>query len=81
MIVRALRAVGSEYHFEIEGKWGVKKWFRVPEGVFSDLEKIRTDSPYVFAAYCEQIRSFFESSETPGPAKNVESPRPGATPR
>lgn len=41
--------------------------------MFAELTKVRTDSPYVFAAYCEQIRMFFENSKTPGPAKNVEA--------
>jgi integrase len=68
-----LRRTGNEYHFEIEGKWGIKKWFAIPGGLFNDLLKIRTGSPYVFAAYSEQIRRFFEKSETPGPAKNVEA--------
>ena len=30
--VVGLRIVGGEYHFEIVGKWGVEKWFRVPAG-------------------------------------------------
>ncbi|OAI45553.1 hypothetical protein AYO44_12880 [Planctomycetaceae bacterium SCGC AG-212-F19] len=68
-----LKTVGSEYHFEIEGKWGVKKWFRIPEGLFRELQQIRTENPYIFAAYSDQIRRFFETSVWPGPAKNVES--------
>jgi hypothetical protein len=35
-----LRVVGGEYHFEIEGKWGVKKWFRIPEGLYRELVAI-----------------------------------------
>src|SRR5262249_40280123 len=68
-----LRHVGKEYHFEIEGKWGVKKWFQIPDCLHQDLMKIKTSSPYVFAAYSEQIRRFFETSKTPGPAKTVEA--------
>jgi len=34
--------------------------------LFAELAKIRTDSFYVFAAYYEQIRLFFEGSKTPG---------------
>jgi integrase len=67
------KQVGSEYHFEIEGKWGVKKWFRIPEGLYRELLAFRTDSPFLFAAYSGQIRRFFEQSPTPGPAKNVEA--------
>jgi len=53
-----LRVVGSEYHFEIVGKWGVERWFRVPEALYRELQALRTDSPFVFAAYTEQIRRF-----------------------
>ncbi|MBL8795030.1 MAG: hypothetical protein JNM56_14060 [Planctomycetia bacterium] len=67
-----LRTVDDERHFEIEGKRGVKKWFRVPDGLFGELVKTRSDSPFVFAAYTEQIKRYFENSKTPGPAKNVE---------
>jgi len=51
-----LRQVGSEVHFEIVGKWGVVKWFRIPESLYEDLQKIKIDSPFVFAAYSNQIR-------------------------
>jgi integrase len=54
-----LRAVGNEYHFESVGKWGVDKWFRIPEAVYRELLGIRTDSPYVFGAYNSQLREFF----------------------
>jgi integrase len=66
-----LRTVGDEHHFEIEGKRGIKKWFRIPDGLFRDLVQVRTESPYVFAAYSQQVRDFFENCKTPGPAKNV----------
>jgi integrase len=68
-----LRVVGNEFHFEIEGKRGIRKWFRLPNGLFNELLKIKTENAYVFAAYSQQIRNFFENSETPGPAKNVET--------
>jgi len=53
----ALRLIGSEVHFEIVGKHGIERWFRVPEPVYRGLLAHRTDSPYVFAAYTEQIRA------------------------
>src|SRR5262249_56027877 len=49
---------GREYEFEIVGKWGVERWFRVPEALYRELQALRTDSPFVFAAYTEQIRRF-----------------------
>lgn len=65
------RDVAGEHHFEIEGKWGVKKWFRVPDGLYHELLQIKSDSSFVFAAYCEQLRQHFEQSPHPGPGKNV----------
>ena len=54
----SLRLVGNECHFEIVGKWGVERWFRLPEGVYQELLGYRTKSPFVFAAYNEQLRHF-----------------------
>jgi len=54
----ALRLVGNECHFEIIGKWGIERWFRLPEVVYQELATFRTDSPFVFAAYTEQLRHF-----------------------
>jgi len=51
-----LRQIGSEVHFEIVGKWGVVKWFRIPESLFEELLKIKTANSFVFAAYSDQIR-------------------------
>jgi integrase len=51
-----LRIVEPEYHFEIVGKWGVERWFRIPEVIYRELVNLRTSSPFVFAAYTEQIR-------------------------
>ena len=57
-----VRLVGDERHFEIVGKWGVEKWFRIPEVLYQDLLKLKSDSPFVFAAYCDQLQ--------PPPAKS-----------
>jgi hypothetical protein len=54
----SLLGVGSEVHFSIVGKWDVDKWFRIPEMLFRDLEEVKTDSPFVFAAYNQQLRKF-----------------------
>jgi integrase len=54
----ALRRVADEYHFEVIGKRNVKKWFRVSTVLYDQLAAMRTPSPYVFAAYTEQLRQF-----------------------
>ena len=54
-----LKIVGSEYHFEIIGKWGVEKWFRIPETLYEELLSSRTKSNFVFAAYVDQLRKLY----------------------
>jgi hypothetical protein len=54
----ALRVVSEEHHFEVVGKRNVKKWFRVPAALYRRLAEMRTDSPFVFGAYSEQLRQF-----------------------
>jgi integrase len=66
-----LRVVGDEHHFETVGKRDVKKWFRVPEGLYRELLAFKTDSPYVFAAYNEQVRRFYQAKGQPRLAMNV----------
>lgn len=56
MVWDSLRVIGQEYHIEVVGKWRVERWFRVPEALYRELASFRTDSPYVFAAYNEQLR-------------------------
>ncbi|HJT77294.1 MAG TPA: hypothetical protein VJ739_08830 [Gemmataceae bacterium] len=52
-----LRVIGNEYHFEVVGKWGVERWFRVPEPVYRELLALRSPSSrFVFGAYTEQIQ-------------------------
>jgi hypothetical protein len=46
----------NEHHFESVGKRGVRKWFRIPDALYEELVRLRTDSPFVFAAYSEQLR-------------------------
>jgi integrase len=67
----SLRAVGSEYHFAIVGKWGVERWCRVPEGLYHELLALKTDSPFVFAAYNDQLRHFHEEKGRPDNARRV----------
>ena len=67
-----LRQVGREFHFQTVGKWGIKKWFRIPDGLLSELNDIRTsDGIHVFGAYSEQLRRFYKQSVRPGTAKAV----------
>ena len=58
LIWDSLRLVGNECHFEIIGKWGVERWFRLPRAIYQELLDFRTGSPFVFAAYTEQLRRF-----------------------
>ena len=53
-----LHIVSGEYHFHVVAKWGIEKWFRIPEAVYRELLAFRTDSPFVFAACMDQLRRF-----------------------
>jgi hypothetical protein len=46
----------KEVHFHVVGKWGVERWFRIPDSVYRDLLALRTECPFVFASYSDQIR-------------------------
>jgi hypothetical protein len=61
----SLRLVGGEFHFESVGKWGVDKWFRIPEGLYGELLAIKTSSDYVFDAYTAQLRRFYQGTRLP----------------
>jgi integrase len=53
----SLRIIRHEIHFQIVGKHGVERYFRIPEQLYSDLLAARLPkSDFVFAAYSEQIR-------------------------
>jgi integrase len=69
----SLRRIGDEVHFEIVGKAGVERWFRLPSAIYEEMESLRTGSPYVFAAYNEQLRRFHEKSPRPDNARRVGS--------
>lgn len=66
-----LRQVGGEFHFDVVCKWGVRKWFRVPDRLFRELESVRTGSPFVFGAYPAQLRRFHDSQKRSRDARNV----------
>jgi integrase len=65
------RHLDGEHHFEFTGKRGVRRWFRVPEGLYRELLSIRTGSPFVFAAYNRQLREFHQRSSRPHNALKV----------
>jgi len=65
------RLVGEECHFEIVGKWGVERWFRIPQSLFEGLTAIRTASRYVFAAYTDQLRTYHLNGSRPWLASRV----------
>lgn len=65
------RQVGNEHHFETVGKWGVEKWFQLPERVFQELGSMRTSSPFVFAVFNDQLRRSHLVSSQPWQASQV----------
>src|SRR5262249_57272121 len=44
-----VRTAGHEIHFQIVGKWGVERWFRLPEAIYQEMLLNRTENNYVFA--------------------------------
>ena len=66
-----LRQVGDEYHFEIIGKHGVERWFRIPTPLFQELEAIKIENAFVFASYNDQLRSFHANGSRPWLANKV----------
>lgn len=61
----SLRISGEEVHFDIVGKWRVRKWFRIPTRLYEELVALRTDSQYVFAVYPDQLRLHHQSGPRP----------------
>ena len=53
------RQIFNECHFESTGKWGVTKWFRIPDGLRAELEAFRTGSEFVFGDYPQQLQEFY----------------------
>jgi integrase len=66
----SLRIVTGQYHFDFVGKRAVRKWARIPVGLYRELSKIKTDSPYVFAAYNGQLRGH-HAEERPVSSRKV----------
>ena len=51
----SLRLVDDECHLFMEGKWRVEKWFRIPRLLYDELVAHRTSSPFVSAAWSDQL--------------------------
>ena len=67
-----VRIIEGEVHFDIVGKWRVRKWFRIPTRLYDDLLALRVkNSPFVFAAYSDQVRSHHESHAGPNRASKI----------
>ncbi|QDT59502.1 hypothetical protein SV7mr_20090 [Stieleria bergensis] len=66
-----LRVVNDEIHFDILGKWRVRKWFRIPGRLYEELLQIKTDSEYVFGAYPHQLRRHLLQGRRPATARRV----------
>jgi integrase len=61
----SLRLIDGEVHFEIVGKWGIEKWFRIPHRLHEELLDDRTDSPFVFEGYVRQLRAHHDARGCP----------------
>lgn len=66
-----LRSLNGQYHFDFVGKCMVRKWARIPAGLYQELIQIKSDSPYVFAAYNEQLRRHYSNSNNTVAANHV----------
>jgi hypothetical protein len=55
----SLRVVRGQYHFDFVGKWGVRKWARIPVGLYKELRSIKATGQFVFAAYIDQLRCHY----------------------
>ena len=49
---------GDECHFDFVGKWGIRKWARIPKQLYDELVKSQTSSPYVFGGFTDQLRKY-----------------------
>jgi integrase len=65
------RLFEQECHFESIGKWGVKKWFRLPDSLRADLKAMSGQSNYVFGCFPEQVRNFHLRNNNPTAAAQV----------
>jgi integrase len=56
-----LREVGGGYHFDLDCKMGLKRWVRIPKGLFLELQGLKSGKcSYLFASYNKQLRHYYE---------------------
>lgn len=67
------RRVSNECHFESTGKWGVTKWFRIPERLRAELEALRTNSEFVFGGFPQRLHDFHIQHDDTTAARRVRS--------
>jgi len=65
------KVIGDEIHLEVHGKCGVEKWARIPDGLHQGLLGIRNSSPYMFAAYNQQLVDFYLATDRSRFARKV----------
>lgn len=67
-----LRMIDGEVHFDIVGKWRVRKWFRIPSRLYEDLIDLKEgENPFVFASYSEQVQKHHSTSGRPNRASKI----------
>ncbi len=66
-----IRIVDGNYYVDLATKRQGEKWFRLPVSVYEELVKIKTDSPYVFAALSEQLRTHHKTKGNLNAARQV----------
>jgi hypothetical protein len=71
----SLRLVGPtddpvEAHFQVVGKWGVERWFRIPLPLYRELKAVEEEgNDFVFAAYTRQVSQVH--ADNPGCLKKI----------
>ncbi len=65
-----LHVIGDEHHFDFIGKWGIRKWARIPPSLYEELLRSRTASPYVFGGFPRELQTHFKKKR-PGMEKTV----------
>lgn len=66
-----IRTVDGIHYIYLSTKRQGEKWFRLPASVHEELVKIKTDSPYVFAALSDQLRAHHKTRGNSKAARNV----------
>ena len=71
------RSMIDEIHFDVTGKWGVRRWFRIPAQLYRELRASRSTNPvnrpYVFGGLLEQVCQYHRKGKRPWLARRVET--------